>query len=72
MKKTWQGIKNIINLNNKSGPQITQLCHEGKQINTNRGMANAFNNFFTEVGPKLDKEIPHCKRPGGQKYTLSL
>ena len=69
MKKTWQGIKNIINLNNKSGPQITQLLHECKQMNTNKEMANAFNNFFTEIGPTLDKDIPQCNRPGGQKYT---
>ena len=58
MKKTWQGIKQIINLNNKSGPQITQLNYKGKQINSNEEMANAFNNFFTEIGPQLDKEIP--------------
>ena len=40
MKKTWQGIKQIINLNNKSGQQITQLCVSGKEINTNKEMAD--------------------------------
>ena len=40
MKKTWQGIKEIINLNNKSGPKISQLKYDGKQINENKDMAN--------------------------------
>ena len=71
MKKTWQGIKQIINLNNNAGPQITQLCHKGKQVNTNEGMANTFNDIFTDIGPQLDKEIPQCKRPGGTKLYLN-
>ena len=62
MKKTWQGIKEIINLNNNNGPKVSQLNYQGKQFNTNDGMANAFNDFFTEVGPKLDKEIPPSRR----------
>ena len=71
MKKTWQGIKQIININNKAGVQINQLCHKGKQINTNQEMANTFNEFFTEIGPQLDKEIPQSKRPGGCKIYLN-
>ena len=46
MKKTWQGIKQIINMNNKVSHQITQLKYKGKQINTNVDMANTFNDFF--------------------------
>ena len=34
MKKTWKGIKQIINLNNVTGPQISQLSYEGKTINS--------------------------------------
>ena len=62
MKKTWQGIKEIINLNNRNGPKVSQLNYDGKQINTNDGMANAFNDFFTKIGPKLDKDIPPPRR----------
>ena len=39
-------------------------------INTNVGMANAFNEFFTDIGPKLDMEMPQCKKPGGVKHYL--
>ena len=58
MKNTWKGIKSILNINNKNGSQITQLSYEGKHINSNDGIANAFNEFFTKIGPELDKEIP--------------
>ena len=34
-------------------------------------MANTFNDFFTEIGPQLDKEIPQSKRPGGCKNYLN-
>ena len=58
MKNTWKGIKEILNLNNKKGPQITNLNYEGANIKTNKGMANAFNDYFTKVGPELDQQIP--------------
>ena len=71
MKKTWKGIMQIINLNNGVGPHITQLQYEGKQIKTNEGMANTFIDFFTNIGPQLDKEIPLSKRSGGCKIYLN-
>ena len=63
-----QGIKQIININNKAGPQTSQLFYKGMQINTNQRMANTFNELFTEIGPQLDKEI----LPGGCKIYLNL
>ena len=62
MTKTWKGIKDILNINNKTGPQISQLVYNGKQINSNRGVANVFNDFFTKVGPNLDYDIPKKTR----------
>ena len=61
MKKTWQGIKKIINMNNNVETNIPQLQYDGKLINTDKGMANAFNDFFTKIGPELDQEIPKTK-----------
>ena len=46
------------NINKKEDSHISQLPHNGKNINNN-GMANSFNEFFTEVGPKLNKQIPN-------------
>ena len=63
MKKTWQGTKQVINMNNKVSPQITQLNYKEKQIDTNGDMANTFNDFFTNIGPILDNEIPVYHSP---------
>ena len=38
MKKTWKGIKNILNLNNCMGSQVTQLHYDRKNINTYKGI----------------------------------
>ena len=53
MKNLWTGIKYILNINTKEDSQISQLSHNGKNINNNLDMANSFNEFSTEVGPKL-------------------
>ena len=70
MKKTWQGTKTLINLNNNSSNHINQLYHQGKYINTNLGMAKTFNIFFTNIESELDNEIPISQRPGGPKCYL--
>ena len=59
---TGKGIKDIININNKTGSQISQLVYKDKQITSNNGMANTINEFFTNVGPNLDDEIPKNPR----------
>ena len=40
-------------------------------MNSNKSMANAFNDFFTNIGPKLDEDIPICNKPGGMTYYLN-
>ncbi len=58
MKNTWHGIKEILNLKSKSNIQITQLQQGGKTITDEKEIAHSFNNFFVEVGSKLDSQIP--------------
>ena len=70
MKKTWQGIKEIININNRSSAKISQLSLNGRQLSSNDEMANAFNNFFTNVGPNLDKNIPNPRRDRSPAFYL--
>ena len=70
MKKTWEGIKQIININNKIGPKIAQLHYQDEQLTTDSDMSNAFNDFFTKVGPNLDKEIPIVHGPKKPSFYL--
>ena len=71
MKNTWSGIKGIVNLNKKNYSSITSLNYKGKNLTDDKDMANAFNEFFTLVGPNLDSEIPTCQRPNSFTRYLS-
>ena len=61
MKYTRKGIRNILSLGNKNHSLITQIDYKGKHVSSNPGMANAFNDFFTNVGPKLERRKPFKK-----------
>ena len=58
MKKTWKGIKDILNLKSKDDQHISQIYHNNKTISNEKDIANVFNNFFTNIGTNLDSEIP--------------
>ena len=58
MKRTWKGIKDILNLKGKSEQQISQINHNDKTIREEKDIADVFNHFFTNIGTKLDSEIP--------------
>ena len=70
IKKTWQGIKEIINVNKPKASDIPYLKYKNKKIDSKPEMANAFNDFFTNVGPNLDKDIPRVKKPNCEKLYL--
>jgi len=57
MKKNWAGINELIRSKNKFS-YINQIQIGNNTINDPKLMANAFNNFFANVGPNTDKEIP--------------
>ena len=57
MKKTWKGINDLIRSNNKS-TKVNYILQNNQSITEPKIMANAFNNFFANVGPTIDKEIP--------------
>ena len=71
MKKTWTGINELVNIRSKNRVTISQINYKGKTLNDNTDMANAFNDFFTNVGPNLDAEIPICQKPNGSTLYLS-
>ena len=70
MKKTWDEIKNIINPNNKSNQKITELSYKGNKITDQKEIVETFNDFFTNIGPELDKTIPTCLKPNSSSIYL--
>ena len=62
MKKRWSGIGSIVNVRSKSGPCVSQLIQEGKEIDDLKKMANIFNKFFVNVSQKVTSRIPRTRK----------
>ena len=58
MKKSWKGIREIVDTNSKTGTNISQLKCNDEIIDDPKLISQTFVNYFTNVGPNLDKEIP--------------
>ena len=58
IKKTWSGIREIVNLKNSDSHKISQLNIEGVIIDNAKDIASNFNDFFVNVGPDTDSKIP--------------
>ena len=57
MRKTWKGIKDLVNTKTAGITNISQFKVNGKEINDPKIIGNTFN-FFANVGPNTDKTIP--------------
>ncbi len=58
IKKTWEGIRKVINTGKPIGYGIAQLNIKGKIIDNPKDIAESANNFFVNVGPETEKKIP--------------
>ena len=58
IKKTWEGIRSIVNIKNSVNPKIAQLNINGKVIDDPKRVVNEINNFFVSVGPNTEKDVP--------------
>lgn len=56
-KNTWSTIKEIINKTKPKGDFPEYLIKNGSKITKENDIANEFNNFFVNIGPKLAAEI---------------
>ena len=54
----WSGIRKLISNKSKGCCVPSKLVIEGNDISDSKDIANAFNNFFTNVGNNLAQEIP--------------
>ena len=62
MRKTWQTINNIIGKGNKSSTQSKLLNKEGHYITDPQSIANEFNDYFVNIGPKLASTISNSSK----------
>ena len=58
IRKTWEGIRKIVNVKKPADFSISQLNISGKVVDDPVSIANNFNTFFANVGPETDKSVP--------------
>ena len=68
LKKTWEGIRKIVNVKKSTNFSISHLNVKGKIIDDPTSIANNFNNFFVNVGPETEKSIPKVPHMSPDKF----
>ena len=58
LRKTWEGIRDLINVSKKSRINIRKIIHDNKPITDNEGISNTINNFFVNIGSSIEAKIP--------------
>ena len=58
MKNTWKGIRQIINLKPHSFHIPTNIIKDNIELVEGKSIADAFNDFFANIGGKLANSIP--------------
>ena len=71
IKKTWEGIRKIVNLKNRSSLSVSHLNINGKIVDDPQEIANNFNHFFVNVGPDTDKGIPKVPNMSPEKFLTN-
>ena len=65
IKDTWNGINKLLNRKGKDNEFPTHLIVDGKILKEDQDIANNFNDFFTNIGPILARDI---KTPANKSY----
>ena len=68
IKKTWQGIREIINIKNPTAPKIAQLNVNGRIFDNPKVIAEKVNDYFVNIGPNTEKEIPKIHNISPTKF----
>ena len=63
LKKTWEGIRNIININKKSTVSIEKINKCNQEISNNHEIADCMNSFFVNIGKTVEEKIPTVETP---------
>ena len=61
LRKTWEGIREVINIRKKKGQTINTLNSDNGIINKDRKISEQFNKHFCNIAKTIEKEIPSAK-----------
>ena len=58
VRKTWDGVRNLINVSKKKNTSPTKLIYKNEERFTNIDMAESLNDFFVNIGSSVEAKIP--------------
>ena len=61
-KKTWDGIRNLINVSKKKNPPPTKLFYKNQERVKNVDIAECLNEFFVNIGSSVEAKIPTSQK----------
>ena len=61
IKKTWEGIRNIVNVSKKERVVPVQLNYRNETKTNKKEMAQSFNEFFVGIGNMVEEKIPKSR-----------
>ena len=67
-KKTWEGIRNIVNISKKNRVTPVQVKYKNNIYTDKTDIATSFNDFFVGIGNSVEAKIP----PGAKQFTEFL
>ena len=62
LKRTWEGIRNVVNISKKKKTAINSLSYKGKCITDKVEIANSLNEFFVNIGNTVEEKIPQTNK----------
>lgn len=68
IKKTWEGIRSIVNVKSNTNFSISQINVNGKIIDDPVAITNSFNDFFVNVGPETENKVPKVPNMSPNKF----
>ena len=71
IRKTWDTLKEIINKNTFKSDLPSRFIHEGTELIGPKNVADKFNEYFTEIGPKLAKSIDTANKAPFNHYLTT-
>ena len=71
IRKTWDTLKEIINKKTFKSDLPSRFIHEGTEVIGLKNVADKFNEYFTEIGPKLAKSIDTANKAPFNHYLTT-
>ena len=71
IRKTWDTLKEVINKKTFKSDFPSNYLHDGVEITGSKNIADKFNEYFTEIGPKLARSIDTVNKAPFDSYLTT-